>query len=98
MDRNDLLKAKLQQANIEISLEEAKKNERILNYALATALKLPENTAIEIEDSNFGKTMGSISSEISRSDLQAIAYQKAAAEDQIKVAKANYFPSAVSNS
>ena len=91
--RNDLLKAKLQQANIEISLEEAKKNERILNYALATALKLPENTAIEIEDSNFGKTLESISSEISRSDLQAIAYQKAAAEDQIKVAKANYYPS-----
>ncbi len=91
--RNDLLKAKLQQANIEISLEEAKKNEHILNYTLAVMLKLQENTVIETEDSNFGKTDGILSSEISRNDLQAIEFQKDASEDQIKVTKSAYYPS-----
>ena len=93
--RNDLLKAKLQQSNIEISLQEAKKNERILNYTLAVMLKLPENTIVETEDSNFGKTAEIISSEISRNDLKAIEFQKAAAEDEIKVAKSAYYPSLV---
>ena len=91
--RNDLLKAKLQQSNIEISLEEAKKNERILNYTLAVMLKLPENTLIETEDLNFGNTTGIISSEVSRNDLQALQFQEEAANDQIKVAKSAYYPS-----
>ncbi|MCB0452671.1 MAG: TolC family protein [Aequorivita sp.] len=91
--RNDLLKAKLQQATIEISLEEAKKNERILNYTLSVLLKLPENTIVETVNTDFGKTTGIISSEISRNDLQALEFQKEAAKDQIKVAKSNYYPS-----
>ena len=91
--RNDLLKAKLQQATIEISLEEAKKNERILNYTLSVLLKLPENTIVETVNTDFGKTTGIISSEISRNDLQALEFQKEAAKEQIKVAKSNYYPS-----
>ena len=91
--RNDLLKAKLQQATIEISLEEAKKNERILNYTLSVLLKLPENSIVETVSTDFGKTTGIISSEISRNDLQALEFQKEAAKDQIKVAKSNYYPS-----
>ncbi len=91
--RNDLLKAKLQQSNIEISLEDAKKNERILNYTLAIMLKLPENTILETEDSNFGKTLGILSSQISRNDLQALEYKKAASENQIDVARGAYYPS-----
>ncbi|MCB0454723.1 MAG: TolC family protein [Aequorivita sp.] len=91
--RNDLLKAKLQQATIEISLEEAKKNERILNYTLSVLLKLPENTIVETVSTDFGKTTGIISSEISRNDLQALEFQKEAAKEQIKVAKSNYYPS-----
>ncbi|MEZ4882799.1 MAG: TolC family protein [Flavobacteriaceae bacterium] len=91
--RNDLLKAKLQQATIEISLEEAKKNERILNYTLSVLLKLPENTIVETVNTDFGKTTGIISSEISRNDLQALEFQNEAAKDQIKVAKSNYYPS-----
>ncbi|SRX55742.1 TolC family protein [Aequorivita sp. CIP111184] len=91
--RNDLLKAKLQQSNIEISLEEAKKNERILNYTLAVTLKLPENTVIETIDTDFGNVSGLISSEIARNDLQALQFQEEAAKDQIKVAKSAYYPS-----
>ncbi len=91
--RNDLLKAKLQQSNIEISLEEAKKNERILNYTLAVTLKLPENTVIETIDTNFGNVSGLISSEITRNDLQALQFQEKAAKNKIKVAKSAYYPS-----
>ncbi|WP_245529073.1 TolC family protein [Aequorivita sublithincola] len=91
--RNDLLKAKLQQSNIEISLEEAKKNERILNFKLAVMLKLPENTLIKTSDSNFGITPEITSPEISRNDLQAIEFQKEAAKDQIKVAQSAFYPS-----
>lgn len=91
--RNDLLKAKLQQSTIEISLEEAKKNERILNYTLAVTLKLPENTVIETIDTDFGNVSGIISFEITRNDLQALQFQEEAAKDQIKVAKSAYYPS-----
>lgn len=97
--RNDLLKAKLQQSNIEISLEEAKKNERILNYSLAVMLKLPENTVIESKDTNFRKPTEIIPSETindsienKRNDLEALQFQKEAANDQIKVAQSSYYP------
>jgi outer membrane protein TolC len=98
--RNDLLKAKLQQSNIEITLEEAKKNERILNYKLATMLKLPENSKIETVDTDFGLTPKTIptktagkSSESNRNDLQALKFQEEAAKNQIAVVKGNYYPS-----
>ncbi len=93
LPRNDLLKAKLQQSNIEISLEEAKKNERILNYTLVVTLKLPKNTVIETIDTDFGNVSGLISSEIARNDLEALQFQEEAAKDQIKVAKSAYYPS-----
>lgn len=91
--RNDLLKAKLQQSNIDISLEEAKKNERILNYQLAVMLKLPKNTVIETSEESFEKNLLGITSKINRNDLEALQYQQNAAEDQIKVAKSAYYPS-----
>ena len=98
--KNDLLKAKLQQSTIAISLEEAKKMERILNYKLAVMLKLPEQTIIGIEDTTFGKTNGNrpfqfLSNEytIERNDLQALKFQEEAAKDQIKVAQSSYYPS-----
>lgn len=98
--KNDLLKAKLQQSTIAISLEEAKKMERILNYKLTVMLKLPEQTIIEIEDTTFGKTNENkpfqlLSNEytIERNDLQALKYQEEAAKDQIKVAQSSYYPS-----
>jgi outer membrane protein TolC len=92
--RNDLLKAELQESNIEVSLEEAKKNKRILNYKLAVLLKLPENTTIETEATNFGLVKTKITAPaIERNDLEALQYQKQAAENQIKTAQSKYYPS-----
>lgn len=94
--RNDLLKAQLQQSNVQLSLDNAKKNTAIANYRLATLLKLPENTEVEIDieavkrdmDQNAGNSATG-----ERNDLKSLELQKQAAESGIKIAKANYYPS-----
>ena len=92
--RNDLLKAQLQESNIQLSLEEAKKNSNILNYKLNVMLKLPEATKINTQDTNFGNVIPSnLKGMVSRSDLEALMYQEKAAENQIKMAKSKYYPS-----
>jgi len=92
--RNDLLKAQLQESNIQLSLEEAKKNSNILNYKLNVMLKLPEATKINTQDTNFGNIIPSnLTGMVSRSDLEALTYQEKAAENQIKMAKSKYYPS-----
>lgn len=91
--KNDLLKANLQESNIEVALAEAKKNESILNYQLAVTLKLPENTQITTVDDQFGPAPLSMDTDsISRSDLEALHYQEQAAENQIKMAQSKYYP------
>ncbi|WP_338358248.1 TolC family protein [Yeosuana marina] len=94
--RNDLLKAQLQESSIQLSLDEAKKNKRILNYRLATLLKLPKNTQIETLDPDFNlvSNQTAIESDLSsRGDLESLHYQEEASKNQIKVAKSKYFPS-----
>lgn len=92
--RNDLLKAQLQESNIQLSLEEAKKNENILNYRLAVLLKLPEGTKIETATPDFGLASKQTTTElITRNDLEALRYQEQASEHQIKVAKGKFYPS-----
>lgn len=93
--RNDLLKAKLQESNVRVTLEESIKNERILNYRLATLLKLPEGTAIETtaEELDIVPVGDADGVAVSRSDLEALRYQEKAAEDEIKVAQSKFFPS-----
>ena len=43
--RNDLLKSQLQVSKIQLSLDEANKNVKLLNYYLITLLKLPAETS-----------------------------------------------------
>lgn len=97
--RNDLLKAQLQVSNIQLSLDEAEKNVRLINYYLVTLLKLSPDTLIVVSPDNvdadlFSKTVSSESEALgNRKDLEALTYQQKATEANIKVAKANYFPS-----
>ncbi|SFU62782.1 Outer membrane protein TolC [Pustulibacterium marinum] len=90
--RNDRLKAELQESNIQISLEEAKKNQYMINYQLVTLLKLPAGTVVEINDSTFGIAEENPATEITRYDLEAMAQQQKAAMNQIKVAQSAYYP------
>ena len=93
--RNDLLKAQLQQSNVEVSLQEAQKNAEILEYQLAVSLNLPENTKIQISEMGSGMLpqQEQLPQEISRSDLEALKLQEKAAENGIQAAKADYYPS-----
>ncbi|QDO92679.1 TolC family protein [Formosa sediminum] len=92
--RNDLLKAQLQESQVKISLEEAKKNKSILNYRLVTLLKLPQGTSLKTISEQFGITPETLDADsIYRSDLEALKYQELATENQIKIAKSNYYPS-----
>ena len=92
--RNDLLKAQLQASNYQIALEDARKNVSIINYQLATLLKLPEGTQINPDTATFSPTPANTpSNDISgRNDLLAIQAQQKAAEANVKIAKGNYYP------
>lgn len=94
--RNDLLKAQLQVSNIQLSLENSKKNTSIINYELITLLKLSENTEIIIDIDAIKREMSqnlNTAFEGSRNDLQSLELQKQASEKAIKLAKGNYYPS-----
>jgi outer membrane protein TolC len=94
--RNDLLKAQLQQSNVQLSLDTAKKNTAIANYKLNTLLKLPENTDVAIDIEAVKRDMQSnavITSQGERNDLKSLELKKSAAESAIKIAKGNYYPS-----
>ncbi|MXN90126.1 TolC family protein [Flavobacterium sp. Sd200] len=96
--RNDLLKTKLQASNIQISLDEAKKNVATINYQLITLLHMPESTQIDVKDGYFKNQNADVAISESeaiaqRNDLEAMRYEEKAAENNIKVAKAGYYPS-----
>jgi outer membrane protein TolC len=97
--RNDLLKAQLQSSNIELSLEDAKRRVSTLSFQLATLLKLPKNIRIVPDSAYFNKSEN-ITPAISegeaiaqRTDLEALRWQQKASEANIKVARADYYPS-----
>ncbi|WP_395059786.1 TolC family protein [Flavobacterium sp.] len=96
MARNDLLKAQLQESNIQLSLDTARKNANVINYQLVTVLQLPENTQIDIDIETIKSDMTknqSIKTSGQRNDLEALSYQQKASEAGIKIAKSGYYPS-----
>ena len=96
MARNDLLKAQLQESNIQLSLESANKNVNVINYQMVTLLQLPEGTKIEIDIETIKSDMAknqNIAQNGQRSDLEAVNYQQKASEASIKIAQSSYYPS-----
>ena len=97
--RNDLLKAQLQKAKVQLALDEAYKNVSVYNYDLITLLKLPEDFKIGIDENQFGNnqpinTMNDVQVALkNRKDLEAIHYLLKASENNIKIAKSAYYPS-----
>lgn len=90
---NDLLKAQLQESDIELSLATAKKNNSVLNYQLVTFLQLPEGTKILIPDNEFSPIQTTSDFSVERKDLEALNFAKLAAKNNIKIAQGNYYPS-----
>lgn len=96
--RNDFLKSQLQASNIQLSLDDAKKQVSVINYQLITLLKLPAGTQIAVSDAYFKNSNGATPSVTEsealaqRSDLEALRYQQKATESEVKIAKGDYFP------
>jgi outer membrane protein TolC len=97
--RNDLLKSQLQVSKIQLSLDEALNNEKIINYYLVTLLKLPTETRLKVTESdliNFPKNSVPTDEQPAfqnRKDLEALQFQEKASQDNIKIAKGDYYPS-----
>ena len=94
--RNDLLKTQLQESNLELSLATAIKNVNVVNYQLATLLRLPENTIIDIDIETVKSDMAKnqlLTTSALRNDLEALSFHQKATEAEIKIAKAGYYPS-----
>lgn len=96
--RNDLLKSQLQVSKIQLSLDEALNNEKIINYYLVTLLKLPSDTKLAVTESdliNFPKNSLPTDEQPAfqnRKDLEALQFQEKATQDNIKIAKGDYYP------
>jgi outer membrane protein TolC len=97
--RNDLLKAQLQVSKIQLSIDESKNNEKILNYYLTTLLKLPSETQIKVQESdliNLSRNLYPKDEQPAfenRKDLQALQFQEKASQLNVNLAKGDYYPS-----
>lgn len=98
--RNDRLKANLQTSNTELQLLEAESNRTLANINMNLLLGLPEDTEL-IPDPAYANgefLLNDVKSYVdqayqNRKDLQVLDYQKKAAENSVKSAKAENLPS-----
>ena len=99
MARNDLLKAQLQQSNIELSLLDAENNLKITWVNMNLMMGLPEDTEL-IPDTSGYQVMadaGSIAqweqtAMQNRKDIAALTFREKAAVSSIKSLKGEYYP------
>ena len=66
--RNDLLKSQLQVSTIQLSLDDAEKNVRMINYYLVQLLKLSPETIIEVSPDNIEKNLKNSDSSLLKSE------------------------------
>ncbi len=92
--KNDLLKANLQEAKVEIELEEAKKNAAMINFQMVLELKLPPNTVVTTQESDLNQIqLVEEQKETNRQDLKSMQLMERQFEHQKKIAKSQYYPS-----
>ncbi len=98
--RNDLLKAELQQSNIELALVDAENNWKLTYINMNLMLGLPEETELVPDATAFTVTTDTRNFETweaqalqSRKDMEAMNYRVKAAGSGVKAAKGEYYPS-----
>lgn len=98
--RNDLMKAKLQESNVELALLNAENDLKITTINMNLLLGLPEETVIEADSNSFitlkeeGNAAEWEQTAIAhRKDFAANGIRQKAADTDIKVAKADLYPS-----
>ena len=99
MARNDLLKAQLQQSNIELSLLDAQNNLKITCMNMDLMLGLPEDTDLMPDPDGFQKTEDAGSALqweqtalANRKDLSSLSLREKATTSMIKSVKGEYYP------
>lgn len=98
--RNDLLKVKLQESNIQLSLLDAESDLHIANLNMNLLLGLDEKTVLLLDSSSFvltkeAQTLSYWEQQAAdnRADFKAIGLRLKAANANIKSAKGGYYPS-----
>jgi outer membrane protein TolC len=97
--RNDLMKAKLQESNVELALLDAENELKVTTVNMDLLLGLPENTALLADSASFlvMKDEGNVgdweqTALTHRKDIAANGIRQKAANIDIKGAKADFYP------
>ena len=97
--RNDLLKAQLQQSNIELTELDAENNYKIACVNMSLMLGLPEETmiipdSVAFNEDNYAGTVVQWEDAAmkNRKDISALSYRERAANSSIKATKGEYYP------
>ncbi len=98
--RNDLMKAKLQESNVELALLDAENDLKITTINMDLMLGLPENTSLAADSASFINLKDAgVATEweqtalTHRKDFAANGIRQKAADSDIRVAKADFYPS-----
>jgi outer membrane protein len=98
--RNDLLKAQLQESNVELALLDARDNWELANVNMNLMLGLPDNTVLVPDTSviNQSLTVNTLSDYVesaikNRKDIEALGLRKQAADVGVKATKGELLPS-----
>jgi outer membrane protein len=98
--RNDLMKAKLQESNVELALLDAENDLKLTTINVNLLLGMPENTSLLADSTSFAnlKNEGNAgeweqTALTHRKDLAANGIRQKAANTNIKTAKADFYPS-----
>lgn len=96
--RNDLLKSQLQVSKVQLSLDRAISELNVVNFELASFLKMDPKAKLEIRESDFANfQMNNVPTDeepalANRKDLEAIRLQEEASLANIQIAKSGYYP------
>jgi outer membrane protein TolC len=98
--RNDLLKAQLQQSNVELTLLDAENNWKITYITMNLMLGLPEETELVPDATSFEQVTDNRNFEDwqalalqNRKDLAALEMRRKASSAGVRAAKGDYYPS-----
>ncbi|RZS74964.1 outer membrane protein TolC [Pseudobacter ginsenosidimutans] len=98
--RNDLLKAQLQTANIELALVNAENNLKLAMVSLNLMMGLPDQTILQPDTTGFEQPLTAAGIETyvqqafsNRKDIEALSLRKKAAGAEVNAVKGEYYPS-----
>ncbi len=102
MARNDLLKARLHESNVELTLTEAVNNKNIANFNMDIMLGFSEGTELQLDTTGLEQLPRVEAKSLQdweagafarRNDYKAIQQREMAGESGVKVARGEYYPS-----